>query len=361
MIFFVILAVALWCIGALAGVPYRVRYAMIGMLYLGFLAALLILPADHGLRTRIGGDIREWLVAGVATLLVWAYARWLAALKARRQAPPATSPTAKSGTFSETELKRYARHIVLRELGGAGQKKLKSAQVLVVGAGGLGSPALLYLAAAGVGTIGIVDDDEVGDSNLQRQVIHRDRDVGTPKVFSAERAMKARNPAVNVRPHHRRLTEEIAADLIGDYDIVLDGSDNFDTRYLVNRVCSEAEVPLVSGALSQWEGQISVFDPARGAPCYRCVFPKAPAPDLVPSCAEAGVLGPLPGAIGAMMAIEAVKVVTGTGTPMRGRMLIYDALQGETRQFTVRPRPDCTVCGKTGRGKVRNPSQSISS
>jgi len=360
MMLFAILAVALWFVGALARAPYRARFAMIGLLYLGVLMALLILPADHQLRTQIGGSIQEWLVAGGAALLVWAYARGLAALKTRRKVP-ASEPARNAGTFSETERKRYARHIVLRELGGSGQKKLKSARVLIVGAGGLGSPALLYLAAAGIGTIGIVDDDKVGDSNLQRQVIHRDQDIGTPKVFSAERAMKARNPTVTVHPYNRRLTNEIAIDLIGDYDLVLDGSDNFDTRYLVNRVCAAAGIPLVSGALSQWEGQISVFDPARGAPCYRCIFPAAPTPDLARSCAEAGVLGPLPGAIGAMMAIEAVKVIADAGNPLRGRMLIYDALYGETRQFAIRPQPDCPVCGETGKEEVRNPSRRISS
>lgn len=243
------------------------------------------------------------------------------------------------------ELDRYARHIVLREIGGPGQKALRDAKVLVIGAGGLGAPALQYLAAAGVGTIGVIDDDVVENANLQRQVIHRDQDIDMPKVFSAQAAMVAQNPYVEVRPYHRRLTEEVAADLVSDYDLVLDGTDNFETRYLANRVAVAQGKPLVSGALSQWEGQISVFDPASGAPCYQCLFPEAPAAGLAPSCAEAGVIGPLPGVIGAMMAVEAIKLITGAGQPLREEMLIYDALWGETRKIAVKKRPDCPICG----------------
>ena len=217
--------------------------------------------------------------------------------------------------------------------------------VLVIGAGGLGSPALLYLAAAGVGTIGVIDDDVVDSGNLQRQVIHRDAHIGMPKVFSAEAAMKALNPYVTVRPYKRRLTEEIAGALLADYDLVLDGTDNFDTRYLVNRAAVARGLPLVSGALSQWEGQVSVFDPKTGGPCYRCIFPEAPAAGLAPSCAEAGVLAPLPGVIGSMMAVEAIKQITGAGQVLRGEMLIYDALWGETRKIALKRRAECPDCG----------------
>ena len=340
--FFTVMAAVLWVMGAVMRAPVRARLSMIGMLYLGVLLALLVLPADSAMRDQIGGSLGEWTVAGVAVVLVWAYSRGIAMLNARRR--QAESPAMQSGTFSEAELDRYARHIVLRELGGGGQKKLKQAKVLVVGAGGLGSPALLYLAAVGVGTIGVIDADVVDNSNLQRQVIHRDEDIGIAKVFSAERAMKAQNPAVAIRPYHRRLSEENASELIADYDLVLDGTDNFDTRYLVNRVCVAAGIPFISGALSQWEGQISVFDPTKGTPCYQCVFPKAPAPHLAPSCAQAGVLGPLPGVIGAMMAVEAVKTITEAGATLHGTMLIYDALYGESRQFTVQRRADCPTC-----------------
>ena len=196
-----------------------------------------------------------------------------------------------------------------------------------------------------MGTIGVIDGDVVDNANLQRQVIHRDADIGVPKVFSAERAMRALNPFIEVRPYHRRLDEATAPKLFADYDLILDGSDNFDTRYLANRAAVVTRRPLVSGALAQWEGQISVFDPARGGPCYACVFPEAPAPGLAPSCAEAGVIGPLPGVIGAMMAVEAVKIITGAGQPLRGEMLIHDALWGETRKITLEKRPGCPVCG----------------
>jgi len=250
-----------------------------------------------------------------------------------------------SGTFGETELERYARHIVLRELGGPGQKKLKQAKVLVIGAGGLGSPVMLYLAAAGVGQIGVIDDDAVDNSNMQRQVIHRDEMIGEPKVHSAEAAMLAVNPYVVVKPYERRLEGDIAEALFAEYDVIIDGTDNFDTRYLSNRVAARLGKPLVSGALAQWEGQLSVFDPARGGPCYECVFPEAPAPGLAPSCAEAGVVGPLPGVIGSMMALEAVKLITGAGQITRGEMLIYDGLYGESRKIGLQRRVDCPVCG----------------
>ena len=250
--------------------------------------------------------------------------------------------------MSEAELERYARHIVLRELGGPGQRALREAKVLVVGAGGLGAPALQYLAAAGVGTVGVIDGDTVENANLQRQVIHRDADIGMPKVFSAQAAMEAQNPFVTVRPYHRRLTEEVAAALFADYDLVLDGTDNFETRELVNRAAVAAGKPLVWGALTQWEGQLAVFAPARGGPCYACVFPERPAPGLAPACAEAGVLGPLPGVVGAMMAAEAVKLIAGAGEPLMGRLMLYDALYAEARVIAVKPRPGCPVCGGGG-------------
>jgi molybdopterin/thiamine biosynthesis adenylyltransferase len=196
-----------------------------------------------------------------------------------------------------------------------------------------------------VGVIGVIDDDVVEGSNLQRQVIHTDGRIGMPKVFSAEVAMRALNPFIEVRPYHRKLTEENAATLVGDYDLVLDGTDDFDTRYLVNRACVAAGVPLISGAITQWEGQVSLFDPAQGGPCYACVFPVKPAPGLVPTCAEAGVAAPLPGVIGAMMAMEAVKWVTGAGETLAGRLMIHDALYMETRVIGVKKRADCEVCG----------------
>lgn len=338
------MAAALWGIGAVLKTPYGVRAGMIGLIWLAVVLLQLVLPDGHGLRQATGGSAAPWLILGGIAALVLVYRAGLKWAHRRAQPDPQADQKPK-GTFSDTELNRYARHIVLREIGGAGQKKLKHAKVLVIGAGGLGSPALLYLAAAGVGTIGVIDDDEVDNSNLQRQVIHRDADIGIPKVFSAKSAMEAQNPFVSVRPYKRRLDPETAADLFADYDLVLDGTDNFTTRYLSNTTAVKLGKPLISGALSQWEGQVSVFDPATTGPCYQCVFPEAPVPGLAPSCAEAGVIGPLPGVVGAMMAVEAIKVITGAGAALRGEMLIYDALWGETRKIALKKRDDCPVCG----------------
>jgi molybdopterin/thiamine biosynthesis adenylyltransferase len=289
------------------------------------------------------GWVKFWGAIAVAGVLAALYGEGVRRLK-RRSAPVPEAPKP-TGRFSEAELGRYARHIMLREIGGPGQKRLKDARVLVVGAGGLGSPALMYLAGAGVGTIGVIDDDVVEGSNLQRQIIHTDQRIGMPKVFSAEVAMRALNPFIEVRPYNRKLTEAIAAELVAEHDLVLDGTDDFDTRYMVNRACVAAGVPLISGALTQWEGQLGLYDPARGGPCYACVFPVRPAPGLVPSCAEAGVVGPLPGIIGAMMATEAVKHLTDAGEGLRGRLMIHDALYAETRVIAVKRRQDCPVCG----------------
>ncbi|MFN3822579.1 MAG: HesA/MoeB/ThiF family protein [Pseudorhodobacter sp.] len=301
-----------------------------------------------------GGDFRAWLLLGLLVVPVLAYRYGLGVLRGRAaaaaKAKAATPVTA--AAFSPVELDRYARHILLREIGGAGQKRLKAARVLVVGAGGLGSPVLLYLAAAGVGRIGVIDADHVDNSNLQRQVIHRDSSIGLPKVQSAVEAMTAVNPFIEVLPYARRLDAESAA-LIADYDLILDGTDNFDTRYSVNRWAVEAGKPLISGAITQWEGQIGLYDPARGGPCYECVFPTRPAPGMVPTCAEAGVAGPLPGVIGSMMALEAVKHLTGAGQGLRGRLMIHDALFAETRVIAVKSRPDCPVC--SGRGAENTP------
>ncbi len=346
MLLFIFMASVLWGTGVLMGAPRRARWIMILILYFAMLGAQF-LPEGNPVRVATGDSREMWLLVGGGVAMVLIYSSVLGAIRRRVQAKGAQddAESAPQVSFSDTELNRYARHVVLREIGGLGQKKLKDARVLVIGAGGLGSPVLLYLAAAGVGTIGVVDDDEVDNSNLQRQVIHRDASIGTPKVFSAQEAMVAQNPFVNVLPYERRLSEEDSSELIADYDLVLDGTDNFDTRYLVNEVCVQQGKPLISGALSQWEGQLSVFDPAQGAPCYQCIFPEAPQDGLAPSCAEAGVIGPLPGVIGTMMAVEAIKVITGAGAVLRGEMMIYDALWGETRKIGLKPRLDCPICG----------------
>lgn len=248
--------------------------------------------------------------------------------------------------FAEDELPRYARHIVLREIGGPGQARLKRARVLVVGAGGLGSPVLLYLAAAGVGRITVVDDDTVSRSNLQRQIIHAEDRVGMAKVASAKVAIAGINPFVEVTPVQERLDATGAARLLPGHDLVIDGCDNLETRHMLNAACVAAGVPLLSGAIAQWEGQLSLYDPARGGPCLACLFPVIPAAGLAPSCAEAGVMGALPGILGAMMAAEAIKEITGAGRGMRGRLLIHDALWGESREIATHRRADCPICGQ---------------
>lgn len=346
MLLVICIALGLYLLGGYMGTSRQARLLLPGLVILATLLIQLTLPEGNALKEATGGSPRNWLIAlGVAALL-WLYRAALLRLRARHDAVEAPKAAAQSGTFSEAELDRYARHIVLREVGGPGQKKLKHAKLLVVGAGGLGAPALQYLAAAGVGTIGVIDDDTVSQSNLQRQVIFRDDDIGRPKVQAAVEAMQAQNPFVELRPYHRRLTEEIAQDLIADYDLVLDGCDNFETRYLVNRACVAAGVPLISAAITQWEGQISLYHPKADAPCYACVFPATPAAELAPSCAEAGVIGALPGVVGAMMAGEAIKWITGAGQTLTGRLMIYDAAYAEARVITTQRRADCAVCGE---------------
>jgi len=343
-----VMAGVLWGVGWAMGAPRHLRWGMIALLWAAVVLLHLLLPPGHPLRMATGESAALWLILGGFVALGLVYAGLLRRLRGRavaREAGETSATSARKGLFSEAELERYARHIVLRELGGPGQKALKEARVLVIGAGGLGSPALLYMAAAGVGTIGIIDDDVVENSNLQRQVIHRDADIGRPKVQSAMEAMQAQNPAVVVRPYQRRLNADIAPELFAEYDVILDGTDNFDTRYLANAAAVAAGKPLISGAMSQWEGQLSIFDPARGTPCYQCIFPERPAEGLAPSCAEAGVLGPLPGVVGAMMAGEAIKLIAGAGQPLLGEMLIHDALWGETRKIALQRREDCPVCG----------------
>ncbi|MCW0233574.1 MAG: molybdopterin-synthase adenylyltransferase MoeB [Ferrovibrio sp.] len=249
--------------------------------------------------------------------------------------------------FSRDELERYSRHVILPEIGGAGQQKLKQARVLVIGAGGLGSPLLLYLAAAGIGTLGIVDDDTVSLSNLQRQVLHGTEAIGRRKTESAAVAIAGLNPHVRVVEHTERLTPQNADSLIGAYDIVADGSDNFDTRFLVNDTCYSLGKTLVTAAMLRFDGQLSTFKPWKGAPhpCYRCVFPEPPPPGSVPACSEAGVLGALGGVMGSLQALEVVKELLDLGDSLSGRLLLYDALRGDFRTVKLRRDPQCRTCG----------------
>lgn len=249
--------------------------------------------------------------------------------------------------FGRDELERYSRHIILPEIGGAGQQALKKARVLVIGAGGLGSPLLLYLAAAGIGVIGIVDDDTVSLSNLQRQVLHGTEDIGRKKTESAAVGVAALNPHVRVIEHTERLTPENADRLIGGYDVVADGSDNFDTRFLVNDTCYRLKKTLVTAAILRFDGQLSTFKAYRGEPhpCYRCVFPEPPPPGSVPACSEAGVLGALGGVMGSLQALEVVKELLELGDSLSGRLLLYDALRGDIRTVKLRRDPHCRTCG----------------
>jgi len=247
--------------------------------------------------------------------------------------------------LTNEQIRRYSRHLIMPEVGVEGQEKLANAKVLCVGAGGLGSPLALYLAAAGVGTLGILDFDVVDFSNLQRQIIHSEDNVGVLKVDSAKERLLELNSDIIVNTYNTRLTSENAMDIIKDYDIVIDGTDNFATRYLVNDACVLQGKPNVYGSIFRFEGQVSVFDARRG-PCYRCLYPEPPPPGLVPSCAEGGVLGILPGVIGTLQASEAVKLIIGQGTPLIGRLLFLDVLEMKPRELTLRKDPNCPICGE---------------
>ncbi|SFR41157.1 HesA/MoeB/ThiF family protein [Litoreibacter janthinus] len=338
-----LIAAAILLAGRLLNFSKRVQIMALVVLFALVIFFQVTLPVGNPVKEATG-TLSSWAILAGVVALVFGYRALLSRLrhKADAEEPVALDPD----KFTNAELNRYARHIVLREIGGPGQKKMKKARVLVVGAGGLGAPALQYLAAAGIGTIGIIDDDEVDSSNLQRQVIHTDARIGMPKVFSAQEALQAQNPLITIRAYNRRLTADMAAELFEDYDLILDGSDNAQTRYLVNRVSVDLGKPLISGAITQWEGQLSLFDPAQGGPCYACVFPNAAAAGLAPSCAEAGVVGALPGVVGSMMAVEAIKHITGAGATLRGQMLIYDALYAETRLINLKQDPECAVCGQ---------------
>ena len=249
--------------------------------------------------------------------------------------------------FSDDQLHRYARHIILKEVGGVGQEKLLGARVLVVGAGGLGSPVLMYLAAAGVGTLGIVDDDRVELSNLQRQIIHATSRIGEAKTASAAATLREINPEINVVTHEMRLTIANVERLIADYDVIADGSDNFATRYLVNDACYFGKRTLVSAAMLRFDGQIATFKAYLGGdnPCYRCLFREAPPAGLVPSCSEAGILGALAGTLGSMQATEVLKEILDIGDSLSGSLILYDSLSATFQKITVKPDPDCPLCG----------------
>jgi molybdopterin/thiamine biosynthesis adenylyltransferase len=247
--------------------------------------------------------------------------------------------------LTEDQAIRYSRHTMLPEMGIEGQIKLLKSKVLCIGAGGLGSPSALYMAAAGVGTIGVIDDDVVDYSNLQRQVLHNTDRVGMPKVESAALTLQGLNPDVKVNQHQLRLNSENAEEILKEYDLVVDGADNFQTRYLLNDLAIKLGIPVVHASIYRFEGQLTVFS-AEGMPCYRCLYPEPPPPDQAPSCAEAGVLGVLPGVMGVLQATEAVKILLGLGTTLAGRLLTYDAVRCKFRELKLRADPSCTYCGE---------------
>ncbi|MGI9009416.1 MAG: adenylyltransferase/sulfurtransferase MoeZ [Streptosporangiaceae bacterium] len=256
--------------------------------------------------------------------------------------PPLVEPAAE---LTVNEVKRYSRHLIIPEVGMTGQKRLKNAKVLCVGAGGLGSPALLYLAAAGTGTLGVIDFDTVDESNLQRQIIHGQSDIGRPKALSARDSIKEVNPYVNVIAHEEALTTDNVMEIFAGYDLIVDGTDNFATRYMVNDACVLLHKPYVWGSIYRFDGQASVFWADYG-PCYRCLYPEPPPPGMVPSCAEGGVLGVLCASIGSIQVTEAIKLLTGIGEPLAGRLMVYDALEMSYRTLTIKKDPDCPICGE---------------
>ena len=256
---------------------------------------------------------------------------------------PDMTTTASPLAFTTEQLKRYQRHIIMPQVGGIGQRKLLDSKVLLLGAGGLGSPTALYLAAAGVGDLGIVDFDVVDVSNLQRQILHDTDDVGRPKVISAQETLNDINPGIRVNPINERLSSENIMEILVDYDIVVDGSDNFSTRYLVNDAAYLAKKTLIHGSIFLFEGQASVFEPGEG--CYRCLYPTPPPPGMVPSCAEAGVFGVLPGIIGSIMAVETIKIILGIGEPLVNKLLLFDALSMDFRTVKLRRDKNCPLCG----------------
>ena len=277
--------------------------------------------------------------------VIFLYIRMLRRMSAQSRIKLATPTEEISSTrMSETELDRYSRHIMLREIGGQGQSKLRNAKVLVIGAGGLGSPVLSYLSAAGVGTIGVIDDDLVSLSNLQRQVLFDEDHLDYPKVFAVKDKIKKLNPFIEILPFNRRLTEAEAEVLFIEFDLIIDGCDNFLTRQIANLACVKLKKPLISGAISQWEGQVSLFNETKKSACYSCIFPVQPADGLAPNCAEGGVMGALPGIIGSVMASEAIKNITGVGENLNDKLLIFDALNSEFNKINVSKNPNCEIC-----------------
>jgi molybdopterin/thiamine biosynthesis adenylyltransferase/rhodanese-related sulfurtransferase len=294
-----------------------------------------ILYCAGGVRSAMAADTLQKLGYQNVISMAGGFNRW------KDSGKPWTTPA----SFTPEQAQRYSRHLLIPEVGDVGQQKLLNSKVLLIGAGGLGSPAAYYLASAGVGTIGIVDSDVVDLTNLQRQILHTTDRIGESKVRSAKQTLEALNPDVKIVGYEERLTAVNIDRIIEGYDVVIDGADNFPTRYLLNDASVKHRIPVVHGSIYRFEGQVTVFKPFEG-PCYRCLFPEPPPPELAPSCAEAGVLGVLPGVIGTIQATEAIKLLLGIGEPLVGRYLLYDALEGSFREVRLRRDPECPVCGE---------------
>ena len=339
---FLSLLILAWFLAGYLGVSQNLRATYVGVLLAGILGALVLIPETHSFSIRMGGWA-PWATISFIFGVVFLFRLFISALR-NKSNEIYFADVQEADEFSNHELERYSRHIILRELGGLGQRRIKDSKVLIIGAGGLGAPIIQYLAASGVGTIGIIDHDKVSLSNLQRQVIYLTNQVGEQKVFSAADAIYKLNSNVNVRPYNRRLNSEIAEEIFSEYDVIVDGTDNFETRYIANAAATTTKKPLVSGALSQWEGQVSVFAPHQGGPCYACVFPTPPKDGLALTCSEGGVFSPLPGVVGSVMAVETLKILSQSGETLLGQMFIYDGLRGESRKIKLKPIKKCPVC-----------------
>ena len=315
---------------------------LISFLFGLFFLIHFIFNDNHLLVKLTGGSLKALVLISITFTMLALYIFFLNKIKSLKEEVVVGGQ--KVNSFKPEELDRYSRHIVLKEIGGSGQKKLKSARVLVIGAGGLGSPILQYLGACGVGVIGIIDNDVVDNSNLQRQVIYPDRAIGESKVFAAADAIKAQNPFIEVLTFNRSFNENIAQDLISEFDLIMDGTDNSKSRYLINKVSVGLSKPLISGAISQWEGQVMVYDSKPDSPCYQCLFPETNSTSTNQTCSELGVMAALPGVIGSIMAVEAIKLITNAGERLSGRLLIYDGLYAETRTISVKRNNQCQVC-----------------
>lgn len=346
MIWLILCAAFIWILAKFKKIELRLYYVLLA---LGVVAAAFVLFGIVADRQYIlQTNMVNWQVLAFFGLVVGGYLFGLDWLKSRRvhNGVQVELPASQEEqTAKAIALERGARHIFLREIGGLGQSRIEKAKVLVIGAGGLGSPVLQILGAAGVGQIGVIDPDHVELSNLQRQIIHRHHNIGEKKTSSAQAAVQAQNPAVDVVTYPMAFGPENADKLVAEYDLIMDGSDSFDTRYSANEACHRAGKPLLVGALSQWEGQMSLFHTAKNTPCYACVFPKRPAPGLVPTCAEAGVFSPLPNIVGSIMAAQALKHISGAGSTLMHKLLIYDALEDELRSFKIKPQEECPICG----------------